>query len=262
MVGQKFGRQEIRKILKAGLVEVGCECGQVRVIHHANLVSGASKSCGCLRRSIGVPTEIGDVYGNLQVLQVFTGSPRGTECLCACTCGCHHVTTAIRLRLGRTKSCGCQKMAGARKARTTHGQTSTYMYNAWQSMKKRTSRAIEYPTYVGINVHPTWANSYETFRDYVLSTIGERPSPLHSLDRVDGKKDYEPGNLRWGDHAQQTRNRRSTIMVTHDGVTQCASDWAKQHGMAAAVFIRRFHLGWPVDKILSTPIGTRSPYRK
>lgn len=47
------------------------------------------------------------------------------------------------------------------------------------------------------------------FVEWVLHNIGPRPSPAHSLDRIDNSRHYEPGNLRWATRSEQARNKRA-----------------------------------------------------
>jgi hypothetical protein len=55
----------------------------------------------------------------------------------------------------------------------------------------------------GIAVCQRWM-IYENF----LADMGRRPSPKHSLDRIDNDKNYEPGNCRWATKAEQIASRR------------------------------------------------------
>lgn len=48
-----------------------------------------------------------------------------------------------------------------------------------------------------------WQDDFVRF----AQDIGERPSPLYSLDRIDNDGNYEPGNVRWATMKQQNENR-------------------------------------------------------
>ncbi len=55
---------------------------------------------------------------------------------------------------------------------------------------------------------PEWVKSFKEF----FSHIGPKPSPELTLDRIDNKKGYEPGNVWWATRKQQSRNRGSLRM--------------------------------------------------
>lgn len=59
----------------------------------------------------------------------------------------------------------------------------------------------------GIQVCEAWRSKVGFY--LFLEHVGQRPSPLHSLDRIDNDGHYEPGNVRWTDRKTQQNNRRS-----------------------------------------------------
>jgi len=79
----------------------------------------------------------------------------------------------------------------------------------------------------GIRVCDRWRTSFEAF----LADVGPRPTPRHSLDRIDNDGDYEPGNVRWATSFEQSRNRRNVKLYTHDGETLTLSEWADRVGL-------------------------------
>lgn len=139
----------------------------------------------------------------------------------------------------------------------SHGYFGTPTYRSWGHMVGRCTnpRDAMYPTYggAGIRVTPLWVGrgGFVAF----LAHAGERPSLQHSIDRFPNKSgNYEPGNVRWATDAEQTRNRKSTILVTIDGVTKCAADWADDRGIDRETVYARIKKGWEPEKAITTPL--------
>ena len=87
-------------------------------------------------------------------------------------------------------------------------------YEAWRGMKKRTTQTYRhnFHRYVGKEIYPEWTepNGFIAFMEH----IGPKPSPTHSLDRIDNEKGYIPGNIRWATKKEQTENRFITLIIT------------------------------------------------
>jgi hypothetical protein len=161
----------------------------------------------------------GQTFGRLRVVGRGADcvSPKGkhvTRFECVCDCGNAVLVAAGKLLRGRTKSCGCFRSDNARIQETTHGEASTSIYNTWKHAKSRCcnpgNRYYEGYGGRGITMYEPWLSSYQSFASWIRDNLGPRPSPDHSLDRIDNDGNYEPGNLRWATDVQQQRNRRST----------------------------------------------------
>lgn len=180
-----------------------CDCGAKTIVNGGNLRRGIP-SCGCNRFN----NLFGTRYGKLLALGRVTErtASRGLKWKCRCDCGKVVVVTALALRGGLKKSCGCDTIANIALSKTTHGKSKTKIYKTWNSMNMRCKPGEDgHPDYGqrGIRVCDEWANSFEAFYTYV----GDKPKGK-SLDRIDPDGNYEPGNVRWVDQTTQLINRR------------------------------------------------------
>lgn len=83
-----------------------------------------------------------------------------------------------------------------------------------------------------------------------LAHIGPRPSPAHSLDRIDSNGHYEPGNVRWATRKEQNDNRRSARLLELDGETRSLTDWARSAGIERKTLCARLGRGWDLRRAL------------
>lgn len=172
-----------------------------------------------------------------------------TRWLCHCDCGAEVTRYLGALTRGEATHCGCKRGETSR----THGMTSTRLYLAWQNMKARcnNSRTKHYASYGGrgIRVCDRWAYSFENF----LADMGESPTPMHTLDRIDNNGNYCPENCRWATRSEQQANRRPVRLLTFNGRTQCAAAWARELGAPKGLIYKRLRLGWSVERAVTTP---------
>lgn len=177
---------------------------------------------------------------------------------CICDCGTSCVIEAYKLRTGWTQSCGCLRDERTRRANTTHGESKGYR----RSSELGTYRAMlercydpnnkRYPIYGarGITVCDKWRNSFEAF----LADVGRRPTPAHSLDRIETNGNYEPGNVRWATDKAQQRNRRNNYLITYRDTTATLMEWSERTGMGWATLRYRINAGWAVERAFTQPV--------
>lgn len=139
----------------------------------------------------------------------------------------------------------------------THGEAGhgreTPEWRCWRGMRERCihPQHRQYSDYGGrgITICDAWLHSYEQF----LADVGRKPTPAHSIDRIDVNGNYEPGNVRWSTSGEQQRNTRSNRLETYNGETLCLADWADRTGIRSGTILARLNRGWSVERSLTIP---------
>lgn len=217
-----------------------CKCGCEKRIKARYLNSRASRSCGCLRRKSLTP---GDRFGRYVVMRMSereTGARQEMFWVCRCDCGNEREVLGGNLRSGNSKSCGCM----AREKNSKHGMHGSEEYGIWAGMLRRcyTIKNPKYDSYGGrgIIVCDRWRGSFSNF----YSDMGPRPSPEHSIDRIDNDGNYDPSNCKWSTQKEQMNNRRNTVRMTVDGDTLTVAEWASLSGIRYETLMSRRRRGW------------------
>jgi hypothetical protein len=154
----------------------------------------------------------GQRFGQLTAIRDAGRLRKEVAWLCHCDCGGSSIVPGYKLRSGATQSCGCRKGSwrhGYGKPLTRHP-----IYRAWLHMRDRCTNPNhrQWKDYGGrgIAVCERWSN----FTNF-LADVGERPTPKHSLDRINNNGNYEPENVRWATKVQQNNNTRRNRRIAH-----------------------------------------------
>lgn len=193
---------------------------------------------------------IGSVFGKLTVVSEAEPDARGQRHWnCLCECGNTKRMMANNLKRGIVTACGCMRTKRIGALRKTHGLSRTPEYNNWSCMVTRChGKADTRYKANGVFVCRGWRESFESF----LSDMGERPTPDHSVDRLDNDGNYtcghceecvangSPMNLRWATFTEQMRNTSRSRFVTHKGVEMTIAEAAEMEGVPWHVMAGRF----------------------
>lgn len=200
----------------------------------------------------------GNVFGRLTAIRRVQSPTRDQVWLFQCACGTTKEIMKASVTKGSTKSCGCLAHEIHVSLATKHGMSKTPEYCAWKHLNGRcnnpNNKAFKNYGGRGIRVY------YSSFDEF-LGDVGTRPSPKHSVDRINVNGHYEVGNCRWATPAQQVANRRCVRNITRNGVTKPLSIWSRQMGFDGGLLRSRIvDLGWTIDEAFSEPL--KSPRDK
>ena len=84
-----------------------CVCGRINNVRSDGLISGKSRSCGCLRASYLLKFE-GKTFNYWTILKLDKIVNTHRYALCQCICGYKGLVRLASVRQGSSKSCGCQ----------------------------------------------------------------------------------------------------------------------------------------------------------
>lgn len=173
--------------------------------------------------------------------------------LCRCDCGQDRTVTSTHLRSGHTRSCGClmrERTAERNIASAKHGMWRSPEFSAWSKMIARcyNKKNRKYSDYGGrgIAVCDEWRHDFMAFYQH----IGPRPSPNHSVDRIQNNDGYRPGNVRWATYIEQNNNRRSNITAEVSGEILTAGQIAARFGLMHNTVLNRIKAGKRGDDLI------------
>lgn len=150
-----------------------------------------------------------------------------------------------------------QGVADSNRKRTKHGGAVgrregklDSVYTTWLEIKQRcyNPNHKHYHRYGGRGIYmfDGWIDDYASFKAYV----GERPT-MHSLERIDNNKGYEPNNVRWATKKEQANNRSTNVVLTRDGLTMTLKQWAEHLGWKYGLIASRWKKGLRGDELFA-----------
>ena len=241
-----------------------CDCGIEKIVFAENLTGGKSLSCGCLARERTSAATFEDLtgkrFGRLLALERAPGIGKWKQTAFWCRCDCGGELVAVRATLlvgGVTTSCGCVRREVSRRRLTRHGHAAhgkrSLLYRMYRSMMRRCCSPTD-PKFKdyggrGIGVCAAWLESFQVYAADVAYYMGPRPSPRHTIDRIDNDKGYFPRNVHWATPEQQARNTRRNRRHTLYGETLVQVAWAERFGISQSKLSRLLRSGRTIEQV-------------
>jgi len=168
----------------------------------------------------------GEKRGRLTVIKIY--SHNKVKWLCRCDCGKETLVWASNLK--RTKSCGCLIKETASKRFKKHGLAKTPEHIAWAAMRQRClfKGHKNYHNYGGRGI--LICKEWDLFENF-LSDMGKRPSPDHSLERINNELGYSKENCKWATRLEQGQNTRRVKLIKFNGEVKTIREWAEFLGI-------------------------------
>lgn len=112
IVGQRFGRLIVvnEDLNKPNSWICQCDCGATKSVDRKDLISGNTRSCGCLQdesRRARLDDLTGQRFGFLTVIRRVENNGKQVRYLCKCDCGNEKIFYSTNLKRGLSTSCGC-----------------------------------------------------------------------------------------------------------------------------------------------------------
>jgi hypothetical protein len=106
----------------------------------------------------------------------------------------------------------------------------------------------------GISVCERWLASFDAF----FADLGARPTPEHSLERVNNNGNYEPSNVVWAVRELQNNNKSTNKVLDFKGESLTVTQWARKTGIEQRTLYARLDAGWSIESALTTKTELRT----
>lgn len=133
----------------------------------------------------------------------------------------------------------------------THRKSHTPEYRVWKHIKGRclTTTDAAYKNYGGrgITICEEWKNDFMKF----LNHMGCRPTPHHTIERINNNGNYEPTNCCWALRVDQCANQRKTRRFTAHNMTHTIPQWSKILNIHVQTLWSRINSGKSLNEVFT-----------
>ena len=192
--------------------------------------------------------------GSIIIHNIIRTEPRKGK-IWKCECDCGNVFEAATSSISNAKITQCPECGRKTnkeksvKQLTTHGKSKTKLYGVWHSMISRcgikTDTNYKFYGGRGISVCKSWKNDFVKFYEWAISN-GYKEGL--TIERKDNNKDYSENNCKWATMQEQANNKRTTRLITVDGITKTQTEWARLIGISHTAFCQARRTGKNIEK--------------
>ena len=123
-------------------------------------------------------------------------------------------------------------------------------YYVWHSLKARcnckTNKCYSFYGARGITVCDRWLQ-YKNF----LADMGRRPTPKHTIERIDNSMGYSPDNCRWATMLEQSNNTRKNVWIEFNGNRKTLAQWERELEFSHGTIRTRLKRGWTIQDAIT-----------
>lgn len=199
----------------------------------------------------------GEVYGNIQVLEMTNKRKRGYVVYkCKCNkCGrlfensLEHYKRRAKLGIN-TMTCGCYNPHYNNFYK--NGLSKTRVRFIYNNMKERcynkNNKAYKYYGARGIKICDEWLKDFINFYNWAINNGYKEDL---SIDRINVDGNYEPNNCKWSTFQEQISNRTNTVKIEYNNIIKPLTEWARQYKIPITTLRSRLDRGWTVERALN-----------
>lgn len=162
-----------------------------------------------------------------------------------CSCGNEIVADKWNVKSGHSKHCKkcADKINGIIKRKERFFEKR--LYSIFYSMKYRcynkNSGSYKYYGQRGITICDEWKNDFKSFCEWAIKNGYDKNAKRGecTIDRIDVNRNYCPENCRWVSVKEQSRNKRSNIII--NGL--CVADYF-ENNISKKTIYNRIRKGW------------------
>lgn len=200
----------------------------------------------------------GQKFGRLTVVSfsrdVRSGNRNRKYWKCICECGKYKEVRLDSLTSGKVKSCGCLQVENSYKnlipGSSRYDVIDKRLRGIWNGMKGRclNKNNKSYARYGGRGI--TLFKEWEDFNIFAKWALSNGYDENLTIDRIDNNKGYEPSNCRWITNKEQSRNRRSNIVIEHNGKTMTLKELSETTGIEYSCLNARYKRGYRKEELI------------